>query len=90
MTLAGERRKHGNVDMKQSQSDRILQFLNENGSISQREAYTEFGIMRLAARIAELKRIGYKITSALETHVNRYGEKVRCARYTLHKDSEPA
>lgn len=73
-----------------TQTERIIQFLNDFGSISQREAYTELGIMRLAARVAELKRVGYNITSALETHVNRYGEKVRCARYTLHKDSESA
>ena len=69
--------------MRATQSQRIIQYLKENGSISSREAYTELGVMRLAPRIAELKRVGYSIASKLETYINRYGDKVHYARYEL-------
>ena len=47
--------------MKVTQIDRINRFLDENGSISQFEAFTDLGIMRLAARIPFLLRKRYKM-----------------------------
>ena len=66
-----------------SQKDRILQHMEEHGGISPKEAIELYGCMRLGARIYDLKKQGIEINRALETGTNRYGDKVRYARYTL-------
>ena len=68
---------------KPTQNDRILDFIAENGSITQLEALQELGVMRLASRISDLKRQGYNIISKTETVKNRYGEKCSVKRYSL-------
>ena len=47
--------------MKKSQCDRILQYIDENGSITQLQALKEFGCMRLASRMSDLKKRGYHV-----------------------------
>lgn len=64
-----------------TQNERILQHLETFGSITQLEALQEYGCMRLASRITDLKRKGIKIKRITETSRNRYGEKIRFARY---------
>lgn len=66
-----------------SQYERILQYIEDNGSITQLDALREFGCMRLASRINDLRRQGVHIRTVQETSLNRYGEKVRYARYRL-------
>lgn len=66
-----------------SQCNRVLQHLQAYGSISQLEAMQEYGIMRLGARIYDLKKMGYSINSSRETGENRYGESISYARYSL-------
>ena len=65
------------------QKDRILRHLLDQGSITQWEAIRDYGIMRLGAKIWDLKRDGHNITSERETGVNRYGEKTTYTRYRL-------
>ena len=62
--------------MKISQCDRILRHLRDYGSITSLEAITEYGILRLASRINDLKGRGYNITSETVMGKNRYEEKV--------------
>lgn len=69
--------------MKDSQTERILNYLKEKGSITPKEAYKEFDCMRLAAQIYVLKHRGIKIKSTLENTKNRYGNTVHYARYSL-------
>ncbi len=69
--------------MKDSQCSKILRHMQDFGSITQAEAVTEYGCYRLAARIADLRKQGYSISSAPESTVNRYGDTVRFARYSL-------
>ena len=69
--------------MKASQCERILQYVTENGSITQLEALKEFGCMRLASRMSDLKKQGYKVTKVMETSRNRYGESISYARYSI-------
>ena len=45
------------------QRDLVLRHLRERGSITPLEAYAEYGIMRLGARIWELRQRGYRIES---------------------------
>ena len=66
-----------------SQRMKVLRFLREVGPITPLDAIKEFGIMRLAARIWELRKEGYKIVKTTATSKNRFGEEVRFARYTL-------
>lgn len=43
----------------------------------------EYGIMRLASRINDLKRMGYAISSQTQTGKNRYGETTWFSVYRL-------
>lgn len=65
------------------QKDRVLHHLQEHGSISSLEAFTEYGITRLSARIWDLRHDGHFIVSEVETVENRFGEPVTYARYRL-------
>ena len=65
------------------QKDRILRHLEDQGSITQWEAIRDYGIMRLGARIWDLKHDGHNIVTERETSVNRYGERTAYARYRL-------
>ena len=71
------------VEHKISQNQRILDYIDEFGSITQLDAMKDLGVMRLASRISDLKRLGYPITSTTDTVENRYGEKCRVKRYSL-------
>ena len=62
--------------MKDTQCDRIIRHLKDYGSITSLEAMQEYGIMRLASRITDLKSRGYQITSSTKSSKNRYGESV--------------
>ena len=66
-----------------TQREKVLLYLNDCGSITPLDALREFGIMRLAARIWELRKLGYNIIKTMEKRSNRYGEDVRYARYSL-------
>lgn len=58
--------------------------MNKYGSITQLEAIREYGIMRLASRIKDLKNDGYSIKKEMVESKNRWGEIVRFAKYTLN------
>lgn len=73
---------------KPTQNDRILDYIAENGSITQLEALQELGVMRLASRISDLKRQGYNIISKTEAVKNRYGEKCSIKRYSIERGVE--
>ena len=66
-----------------TQCERILNHLKRFGSITPKDAETEYGCMRLGARIFDLKRRGFPIITGWEETVNRFGEKTRYARYYL-------
>lgn len=69
--------------MKVTQCDRILRHMKDYGSISSLEAITEYGILRLASRINDLKRRGYKISSETKKSKNRYNETTHFSVYRL-------
>lgn len=66
-----------------TQNERILRHIKEHGSITPHEALKEYGIMRLASRVCDLKKAGYDVRSETVKAKNRYGEPVRYSRYTL-------
>ncbi len=66
-----------------TQCERILQYIKETGSITQMEALREFGCMRLASRMCDIKKKGYAVTKTMEKAKNRYGEPITYARYHI-------
>lgn len=67
--------------MKQTQ--KVIDYMKEFGSITPVEAFMDLGIMRLGARIWDIEQLGIKIKHETEHSVNRYGEKVHYTRYSL-------
>ena len=65
-----------------TQAQKSLRHLDDYGSITPMEAYQEYGIMRLGARVWDLRAKGHEIATTLEYGVNRYGEPTRWARYS--------
>ena len=73
--------------MKQTQCERILRHLRDYGSIDPIIAISEYGCMRLASRINDLKRQGYIISAERGKGQNRYGEQVSFAVYRLVEEA---
>jgi hypothetical protein len=69
--------------MKTSQIKRIIGYIKDTGSITPLEALREFGIMRLASRICDIKKMGINIKSEYVSSVNRYGEKIKYKEYWI-------
>ena len=68
---------------KLTQCERILRHLEDFGSITSLEAMSEYGIMRLASRINDLKGMGYPILSERASSKNRYNETTSYSVYRL-------
>ena len=71
------------VDHKPTQNDRIIEYIDRFGSITQLEALQDLGVMRLASRISDLRSLGYPIVSKTEEVKNRFGEKCHIKRYSM-------
>lgn len=65
------------------QTERVLQYIKDFGSINPLQALNDLGIMRLASRICDLRSEGYVITKEMKKSKNRYGETVYFAEYKL-------
>lgn len=72
---------------KLTQAEIILWHLQNVGTLTRAQAASEYGIYELAARIVELKKLGYNITSTRGSSVNRFGI-VRFNIYTLEAKNE--
>jgi hypothetical protein len=68
---------------KATQAERVLDYIEKFGSITQYEALQDLGVMRLASRISDLKKLGYPIKSEVVTVKNRFGENCFIKRYSL-------
>ena len=53
----------GHSTTKESQSQRILAYLQQGNSITPIDALELFGCFRLSARIADLRHLGYSIVT---------------------------
>ena len=69
--------------VKETQRDKILNYMKAYGSITSWEAYEDLGITQLAARIFELKKLGYIFGKETVKRLNRYGQPVSFDKYTL-------
>lgn len=68
-----------------TQQQKIIEHLEKYGSITPWEAMTEYGIMRLASRVLELKKQGYDIETTIEYSINRDNKVCHFAKYFLKK-----
>lgn len=66
-----------------TQTERIIQYIEDFGSITSWEAFAKLGITRLASRIHDLEDDGYEIDRKTEKTKNRYGEHIHYTRYSL-------
>lgn len=68
-----------------TQSERILRHLEIFGSITSLEAMRDYGIMRLASRVSDLKKDGLPVRTEFVRGKNRFGEPTCYARYILEE-----
>ena len=64
-----------------TQCERILKYIDEKGSITPFEAFSELGVTKLATRVSELRRAGEKIQKKMVSGTNRFGEKIQYMEY---------
>ena len=72
---------------KATQAERVLEYIEKFGSITQYEALQDLGVMRLASRISDLKKMGYPIKGEIVTVRNRFEEDCYVKRYRLGGES---
>lgn len=68
---------------KATQAERILDYMEQFGSITQYDALKDLGVMRLASRISDLKKQGVPIKSEVVAVKNRFEEDCYIKRYSL-------
>lgn len=66
---------------KTTQQDRVFNYLVSYGSITQLEAYQNFGTFSLARIISNLRKKGFQIETQKASGLNRFGQKVHFGRY---------
>ena len=67
-----------------TQNEMLLKYLEENGSITTYESFTELFITRLSARIHDLKNLyGCEFDEEWITKKNRYGKTCSFKKYIL-------
>lgn len=69
--------------MKVTQCQKIVNYMKTFGSITPLEAVSDLGCMRLAFRINDIKKMGYRVKTELISGKNRLGESTRFAKYSL-------
>ena len=67
-----------------TQCEQVLYHLRKIGPITAREAMTEYGIMRLAARIKDLRDRGHRIRTDMVEVPTRSGDTTDVAEYRLY------
>jgi hypothetical protein len=73
---------------KDTQCARILRHMHDCGAIDPMIAIREYGCLRLAARIADLRSCGHAIESRRVKSKNRYGESTSWCEYRLADKEE--
>ena len=69
------------------QTERVLNYMRLFGSITPLDALRDLSVMRLASRISDLRKQGYRIRKSTASSHNMYGEKVTYAKYSLEEET---
>lgn len=70
--------------MKNTQKDRLIEYLAENESINPLTAWIELGIYRLSDSIFKLRNDGFNIQTERIIVQNKFGEDCTVANYKLN------
>lgn len=65
------------------QVEQVLDYINEHGSIDAWTAIHELNILRLGARIYDLKKLGFRFKTTMIYRKNAEGVNKRWASYAL-------
>lgn len=71
------------MSKKATQAERVLDYMEQFGSITQLEALRDLGIMRLASRVSDLRKNGFPIIGETVAVKNRFDENCYIKRYRL-------
>lgn len=71
-----------------TQADKVLSFIQANGSITSMQAFYNLGITRLAARIADLRERGVGIVSKTVSGKAKDGTPIHYSVYSLSHEKE--
>lgn len=71
--------------MKESQSQQILEYIKQHGSITPLEAVQHIGCLRLSGRIFDLRQEGYRIRTDIEKVPTRDNGHAFVAVYRLEE-----
>lgn len=69
-----------------NQEQKVIDYAEKFGSITTLDAFRDLAITRLSARIFNIKKLGYKVSSVREKSKNRLGEEVNYSRYFIEKE----
>ena len=68
-----------------SQNKQVLHHLMNHTGITSKEAFENYGITRLSARISDLRERGYEISDVWREGLTRLDHKCRFVEYRLKK-----
>lgn len=66
-----------------TQYESILKYINDFGSITPIEAFSDLGITKLATRISEMRKNGMEFQKDMVRSKNRYGKTIHFMRYSF-------
>ena len=67
-----------------NQTTEILNYLQNEGTLTSKDAFDLFGATRLSARIFDLRKKGYDIETRMVAGYTRYGDTCEYAVYVYH------
>lgn len=66
-----------------TQREAIIDYITEFGSITPMEAFSDLGVTKLATRISEMRKDGWKFKIETVKRKNRYGKPVYYCKYSF-------
>ena len=69
-----------------SQTQELISLMRQ-GWVSPQMALQGVGCMRLAARVSDIKRMGYHVVSRYVTETGRGGKKIRFKEYRIKEEA---
>lgn len=69
-----------------TQTEMVLAYLRQFGTITPYDAFQDLGCMRLSARVKDLRDAGHAVGTRMKTRKNRYGNPVTYAEYFLKEE----
>jgi hypothetical protein len=66
-----------------TQQERILEHLKAGNTLTRLNCWNDLGVLEAPARISELRAAGHDIHTEMVEVINRYGEKVKIARWSM-------